>query len=67
MVMLKRESPYLLETHTEVFTGEISLRLVLKHCSKKKKWVGNRQNKNCKMLIIGESKDGYMGEHYMLF
>lgn len=37
MVMLKRESPYLLNIHTEVFTGEISLRLVLKHCSKKKK------------------------------
>ena len=62
MVMLKTESPNLLNIHTEVFTGEISLRLALKHCSKKKR-VGNRWYKNCTMLITVEPKDRYMKVH----
>lgn len=48
MFMLKRERSYLLDIHTEVFICEISLRLALKHCSKKKYEWWRDKNKNCK-------------------
>lgn len=40
MIILKRESPYLLEIHTEVYTDEIHLGLALKQYSKKKEVSG---------------------------
>lgn len=37
IVLLKKENLYLLETHTEVFTGEICMELAFKNTTARKK------------------------------